>query len=121
MKTPDEIKKGLKFCAKPYHPVINKCEFCQYGAVPGCEQALKEDTLAYIKQLEDVIDRCYEIAKTINVEELNNSTKVIRCKNCAYLTRSPWGHHELGWCKLHGHHRKPDYYCASAKQKEDKM
>lgn len=56
MNSPEEIKKGLGFCAKPDHPVINKCEFCTYGAVPGCEEALKKDALAYIQQLEREMD-----------------------------------------------------------------
>lgn len=51
MKEPDEIKKGLSMCALPDGP-INKCALCQYGAVPGCDQAMKTDALAYIRQLE---------------------------------------------------------------------
>ena len=62
-RTPEEIKKGLECCAKPDNPVLNKCEFCVYGAVPGCENALKYDAIALIQQLESAQP------KWISVEE----------------------------------------------------
>ena len=116
MKTPEEIKKGLECCQ-------SGCYGCPYENFTDdnkedCQYVMLADALAYIRRMEDVIDYCCEIATTINIEGLNALTKVIRCENCAHLTRSPWGHPKLGWCKLSGHHRKLDYYCASAKQKE---
>ena len=40
---------------------------------------------------------------------------VMRCKDCIHCGRSPFGYSPtMGWCKLHGHHRRFDYYCASA-------
>ena len=49
-----------------------------------------------------------------------DAVQVVRCKDCIYLTRSPWGHPKLGWCKLYGHHRKADYYCASGKREVER-
>lgn len=76
MKTPEEIKKGLRFCTKPDNPVLNKCEFCVYGAVPGCENALKHDTLAYILQLEH--------EKTALLDSLKEADVYGECGNCAH-------------------------------------
>lgn len=45
MKTPDEIKKGLKCC------LIALCKACPYGNDPGCTSK-NLDALAYIQQLE---------------------------------------------------------------------
>lgn len=49
-----------------------------------------------------------------------DAVEVIRCKDCQAYGRSPYNHPTIGWCKLHGHHRNPDYYCASGKRKETK-
>lgn len=47
MKTPDEIKKGLKICMLNEAP----CEGCAYNGY-GCCTKLTSDALAYINQLE---------------------------------------------------------------------
>lgn len=48
MKTPDEIKKGLECCNK------GNCENCPYRERKiDCADVLREDTLAYIQQLEE--------------------------------------------------------------------
>lgn len=49
MKTPDEIKKGLKIC---YMGI--DCEKCPYdtGPAPVCYDDMKRDALTYIQQLE---------------------------------------------------------------------
>lgn len=44
---------------------------------------------------------------------------VVHCRDCKHLTRSPWNNPEFGWCKLYGHNRKMDYYCASASAVEE--
>lgn len=49
MKTPNEIKQGLKFC------IAGSCvPYCKYGKLEDCGvgQKLIEDTLTYIEQLE---------------------------------------------------------------------
>lgn len=51
MELSEKVKKGLSMCALPDGP-INKCALCPYGAVPGCDQAMKTDALAYIRELE---------------------------------------------------------------------
>ena len=45
-----------------------------------------------------------------------DAVQVVRCKYCIHLTRSPWNRVDMGWCKLYGHNRKMDYYCASGEQ-----
>ena len=44
------------------------------------------------------------------------AVQVVRCKDCIHLTRSPWNRPDMGWCKLCGHNRKMDYYCASGER-----
>ncbi len=59
MKTPEEIRKGLKCCAEFKSPEI--CDFCTYSEICAEEYAnhilpgstLMRDALAYINQLED--------------------------------------------------------------------
>ena len=48
-----------------------------------------------------------------------DAVSVIRCKDCKHLTRSPWNNPDFGWCKLYGHNRKMDYYCASGEVTEN--
>lgn len=48
-----------------------------------------------------------------------DAVEVIRCKDCVYWGRSPFDHASIGWCIIAGHHRNPDYYCASADAKND--
>lgn len=52
-----------------------------------------------------------------DISEADTVAQVIRCKDCEMWGRSPWGPSVLGWCKLHGEHRKPDYFCASAERR----
>ena len=46
MKTPEEIKKGLKCC-------LTSCKGCPYNDPTHCGSALVRDTITYIRQLED--------------------------------------------------------------------
>ncbi len=54
----------------------------------------------------------------VPVEAIENAptVEVIRCKDCQTWGRSPYGHPTIGWCIVHGRHRAPDYFCASAKK-----
>lgn len=56
--------------------------------------------------------RIAETAPAVDVVE------VVRCKDCKAWGKSPWGHFPKGWCKIHGRHRDPDYYCASGVRKD---
>lgn len=47
-----------------------------------------------------------------------DAVEVVRCKDCKAWGKSPWGHFPNGWCKIHGRHRDPDYYCASGVRKD---
>lgn len=47
-----------------------------------------------------------------------DAVEVVRCKDCQAWGRSPYGHPTIGWCIVHGRHRAPDYFCASAKKRE---
>ena len=49
MKTPDEIKKSLRMCTE--HKCVPSC--LSYEVETGCCDALMEDALAYIEQLEN--------------------------------------------------------------------
>lgn len=73
MRTPEEIKKGLECCAKnkPY-----PCNGCPYERTFEEEWSCKlhSDALAYIKQLEEGIDRCYKLAKQLEVAPYRQAT-----------------------------------------------
>ena len=56
----------------------------------------------------------------IDREPTVDAVPVIRCKDCEHWRSSPFGVTNLGWCIICGHHRNPDYYCASADPKEGK-
>lgn len=58
MKTPEEIKQGLKYCGYAI-----RCFDCPYFDGNECEEALEDDALAYIRQLES------QVPKRISVEE----------------------------------------------------
>lgn len=47
-----------------------------------------------------------------------DAVEVVRCKDCIAFGKSPFGHPEIGWCKIFGNHRNPDYYCASGRRKK---
>ena len=57
MKTPEEIKKGLEFCATMPYPkaCIVGCEY--YGEGMTCIPALMADALDYIRKLEEDVQR----------------------------------------------------------------
>ena len=57
-----------------------------------------------------------DIAAAFRAAPTIDAILVIRCKDCKHMTRSPWNNPEFGWCKLYGHNRKMDYYCASGEQ-----
>lgn len=56
MKTPEEIKKGLKFCTREHHSADPLCGSCPYDDggfdMVACTGSLSQDALAYIRQLE---------------------------------------------------------------------
>lgn len=52
MKTPDEIKRGLKQC----HTIGMWCNGCPYEKYEECYDHLASDALVYIDQLEERID-----------------------------------------------------------------
>lgn len=49
-----------------------------------------------------------------DISEAMDVEPVIHCKDCEMWGRSPWNHSVLGWCKLHGDHCKPNYFCGFA-------
>lgn len=53
MKTPEEIKRGLQYCATPVH-ALKGCAVCPYwDYMLGCgEDCMMKDALTYIQQLE---------------------------------------------------------------------
>ena len=46
-----------------------------------------------------------------------DAVQVIRCADCAYYGKSPFGHPRIGWCRIDCKHRKPDFFCANADRK----
>lgn len=65
MKTPEEIKQGLEHCSE------DGCKGCTYEE--DCNMAdgfsvLAYDALAYIRLMEDGIDRVYKLAKKLEAK-----------------------------------------------------
>ena len=56
---------------------------------------------------------CNDIARFPTID----AVQVIRCADCAYYGKSPFGHPRIGWCRIDCKHRKPDFYCANADRK----
>lgn len=59
-----------------------------------------------------------EILNCVRYMPAEDAAEVVRCKDCRAFGKSPWGHFRMGWCMIHGCHHAPDYFCASAKEKE---
>ena len=56
--------------------------------------------------------------REIEISPTVDAVEVVRCKDCKAFGKSPWGHFPKGWCMIHGCHHAPDYFCASAKERE---
>jgi hypothetical protein len=46
-----------------------------------------------------------------------DDVEVIRCADCAYYGKSPFGHPHIGWCRIDCKHRKPEFFCANGDRK----
>lgn len=49
-----------------------------------------------------------------------DAVEVVRCRDCIAFGKSPYGHPGLGWCRIYGHHFKPDYFCASGRREVER-
>ena len=58
-----------------------------------------------------------EVKKVIISAPAIDAVPVTRCANCHAYSRSPYGHPSIGWCKIFGCHRRPDFYCADGREK----
>lgn len=62
MKTPEEIKKGLKYCWN----MLDGCTGCPYERNDGeCDGSMETDALAYIQQLEETVAKQNEKYKRL--------------------------------------------------------
>ena len=57
------------------------------------------------------------VIDAIDIQPSVDAIEVIRCADCAYYGKSPFGHPRIGWCRIDCKHRKPEFYCASADRK----
>ena len=79
MKTPEEIKRGLKLCSHEGHGEEIICEHCPYDsnscAVLICTRRLSADALAYIQQLEtenhQLLTKAQQLESTISAVGIN--------------------------------------------------
>lgn len=64
-------------------------------------------------------DKAFVAAVEMVVEDAPtiDAVQVIRCADCAYYGKSPFGHPHIGWCRIDCKHRKPDFYCGNADRK----
>lgn len=86
MKTPEEIKKGLKLCSHEGHGEEIICQHCPYDnnscPVLICTSRLSEDALAYIQQLESRLAQA-ERERDAVVSDLEVADK-LDCQFCVH-------------------------------------
>lgn len=73
MKTPEEIKKGLRCCT-----CIEWCAVCPYEGMPDCATEKNVDAIAYIQRLER--ERDTAVAYLADIRE---------CSTCRYDPDDP--------------------------------
>ena len=78
---------------------------------------MTNDLISRSKLIERYKEPCHSFLDVIESMPGIDAVPVIRCKDCTNWGRSPFGSGQVGWCKIQGHHRRPEYYCASAKKK----
>ena len=71
---------------------------------------------SYYEEDENQSPKCKLITDAPTVD----AVEVIRCINCEMFGRSPYNHPRMGWCRLYGSHRNPDFYCRFAEPKKTK-
>lgn len=91
MKTPDEIKRGLKYCTSMVHMLGGCAAMCPYwDETFGCgNDYLMKDALSYIRQLER--DNAQKEKHIQQLErERDALMDVVRgsCKHCKHITCS---------------------------------
>ena len=103
MKTPDEIKKGLEYCAG----LACNCDICPYqgcnvaGRHPACDIEMGADALAYIQQLEaqalqwiSVEERLPEYGRYLVVTQKGNAGP--KAHTATYNHMGWWTHADFG-------------------------
>lgn len=70
----------------------------------------------YTEKAEDCSPKC----KLISDAPVVNAVEVIMCKDCGLFGLSPFNHPTLGWCRIYGSHRKPEFFCGFAEPKKTK-
>ena len=68
---------------------------------------LSGEEMSMVFKLYDMIDNAPKL----------DTAEIVRCRDCANYTRSPFGHSFIGWCKLDGKHRRQNFYCADGEKK----
>lgn len=72
-KPPEEIKKGLDACRDPMSVCDEVCPYSEGNKFPKCREAVMNDALAYIEQLES--DACnWEIEATLLKARIRNGS-----------------------------------------------
>ena len=96
MKTPEEIKKGLKCSSIIFDPACSgDCDSCEYHTPNYPLDKLDGDALAYIQQLETRLSQA-ERERDAAVNELPHN-----CWNCKYHRDTPIEEIDTGGRTIH--------------------
>lgn len=105
MKTPEEIKKGLRICLFPDE---KECLDCPYNDDECCMWRVKEDSLTYIQQLEERIDLMkLQMRGDCGTCKHRDEYKET-CRNCLYAfdeKKSHWEYEGFPWERTDGHEK----------------
>lgn len=96
MKNPEEIKKGLECCLDDCDRVGN----CPYSGTFGCDECLKRDALAYIKQLESQIPRWIPVEERLPAERKTVLVVADGMVDIACFSENGWGLYTLELCTI---------------------
>lgn len=74
-------------------------------------KTLSAETWDALHTLGKAIGKVIEKVPTVTVDG------IIHCKDCVHYGKSPFRHPTIGWCKMYGSHRRPDFFCGFAEKK----
>lgn len=97
MKTPDEIKKGLECCSISHDYCGTECPYNCY-ANGSAKLILLKDSLAYIQQLEDAIDKTTQLMQSAT-EVIKKSQEQLE-STYSQVKKSLCGKENVSWVEV---------------------
>lgn len=103
-RTPDDIERGLECCTDD---TVRGCGNCSYLFEKPCTSAMTADALAYIRQLEENLALCEELAES-SLKLLNLAVDMLvsfgHGRPCEEMSGG-------GYCETHCEYSQPQREC----------